>query len=83
MTSERESDLAAALSRIERLRSENERLRAALAMSELPCVYCTLPAERMAECANGFPGCARADDAVGCPNLGAAIELDRLKAEGK
>lgn len=60
-------------------RAENTRLRAALAMSDQPCAYCSLPAEEMAKCASGFPGCARADDAMGCPHLGAAIELAELK----
>lgn len=61
--------------------AENTQLRAALAMSELPCVYCTLPSEEMSKCKSGFPGCARADDAVGCPHLGAGLELSTVTAE--
>ena len=71
---------------IERLRAElaaerrqNELLRASLANSELPCVYCSLPKEKWAECKNGFPGCGRADDAMGCPELGASLERDALR----
>lgn len=62
-------------------RAENTRLRAALAMSDQPCVYCTLPAEEWAKCCSGFPGCARADDAVGCPQLGAGLRADALAAD--
>lgn len=42
--------------------AENDRLRHMLAKTNAPCVYCGLPAERMNECASGFPGCGRADD---------------------
>ena len=63
------------------LRAEVERLRAALANSELPCVYCTLPKDEWAKCASGFPGCDRADDAMGCPELGAALCARELRAE--
>jgi len=61
--------------------SENTRLRAALATSKDPCVYCKLPKEEMAKCRSGFPGCARADDLMGCPELGAALEVEELKRE--
>lgn len=60
------------------LEAEITRLRAALAMSEGPCIYCSLPRERWAECSHGFPGCSRGDDAVGCPELGARLELENL-----
>jgi hypothetical protein len=66
---------------IDALRDENTRLRAALANSDQPCVYCSLSAEDMSKCASGFPGCARADDAVGCPHLGAGLGNDALRAE--
>jgi hypothetical protein len=66
---------------IERLRAENERLRAALAQSDQPCAYCSLPADEWARCDRGFPGCARADDAMGCPHLGSGLEVERLRAE--
>lgn len=61
--------------------AENTRLRAALARSKDPCVYCSLPAEKWAECRSGFPGCARADDMMGCPELGASMEAQELRAE--
>jgi hypothetical protein len=63
------------------LASENTRLRAALAVSKDPCVYCSLPKAEWEKCAHGFPGCGRADDAVGCPELGAALERDALKVQ--
>ena len=61
--------------------AENTRLRAALASSKDPCAYCQLPKDEMAKCRSGFPGCARADDLMGCPELGASLEADRLKSE--
>lgn len=61
--------------------AENNRLRAALASSKDPCVYCQLPKDEMAKCRSGFPGCARADDLMGCPELGAALEVDRQERE--
>ena len=45
-----------------RLRKENDTLRGLIAKSNLPCVYCSLPASDMAKCSSGFPGCGRADD---------------------
>ena len=62
-----------------RLREENTRLRAALACSKDPCLYCQLPAEELGKCKAGFPGCARMDDMTGCPNFGAAMEADDLR----
>lgn len=61
--------------------AENNRLRAALASSKDPCVYCQLPKDEMAKCRSGFPGCARADDLMGCQELGASLEVDRLERE--
>jgi len=61
--------------------AENERLRAALANSKDPCIYCSLPADEFAKCKLGFPGCSRADDMAGCPELGARLENDQLRAE--
>lgn len=66
---------------VARLRAENTRLRAALAHSKSPCAYCSLPAEEWNKCAHGFPGCARADDAMGCPELGARLLLDEAQGE--
>lgn len=59
---------------------ENTRLRAALAQSDQPCAYCSLPKDEWAKCASGFPGCDRADDAMGCPELGARLALDEALA---
>jgi hypothetical protein len=47
---------------LENTLEENDRLRAALANSELPCVYCGLSAKEWIKCQHGFPGCARFDD---------------------
>lgn len=62
------------------LNEENVRLRAALANSELPCAYCTLSKEDWNKCQSGFPGCGRADDAMGCAELGASLELREVAA---
>ena len=62
-------------------KKENNLLRAALAQSDQPCVYCTLSKADWLKCKSGFPGCARADDAMGCPELGASLERDQLKAD--
>lgn len=62
------------------LAGENTRLRAALAQSDQPCAYCSLPRDEWAKCKNGFPGCDRSDDAMGCPHLGASLEADRHRA---
>lgn len=66
---------------IEAMIAENTRLRAALAQSDQPCAYCSLPADEWAKCANGFPGCSRGDDAMGCPHLGAGMESEQLRAD--
>ena len=55
------------MSEVDELRKENDRLRAALAVSKDPCLYCNLPASEWSKCASGFPGCARGDDAMLCP----------------
>ena len=47
---------------VAQLRKENDVLRKKLAESKEPCVYCGLPAEDLAKCPHGFPGCGRADD---------------------
>ena len=76
------SDFARQLEReLSEATAENTRLRAALASSKDPCLYCQLPKGEMAKCRSGFPGCARADDLMGCPELGAALEVERLKLE--
>ena len=61
-------------------RDENTRLRAAIANGGGACVYCSLPADKWVECKSGFPGCARADDALGCAELGARLELAEARA---
>lgn len=65
--------------KVEKVTTENTYLRAALATSKDPCIYCQLPAEEMAKCERGFPGCARADDLSGCPEFGAAMEVHDLR----
>lgn len=57
-----QEEILAAGKRIEALEAENNRMRALLAYGSDPCVYCRLPKADMARCANGFPGCGRADD---------------------
>ena len=69
------------IARLRAVEAENTRLRAALAMSDRPCAYCSLPADEWAKCPHGFPGCARGDDAMGCPHLGASLEVLNMKAE--
>jgi hypothetical protein len=59
--------------------AENLRLRAALANSQAACTYCALPRAEWNRCQSGFPGCARADDAMGCPELGAALRESALR----
>lgn len=63
------------------VRIENTRIRAALAVSKDPCIYCQLPAADIGKCAAGFPGCARADDISGCPEFGAAMQLHDVEAK--
>lgn len=58
------------------LRLENDRMRASLANGHGPCGYCDLPKTRWHECRSGFPGCARGDDAMLCPHVGASLEND-------
>ena len=60
------------------LAKENDRLRAMLANSQQACIYCDLAQTEWNKCEHGFPGCARADDAMLCPHVGAC-----LKAEGE
>jgi hypothetical protein len=85
---EHNCELCVAHAEVERLtlerdeaKAENTRLRAALANSDQPCAYCLLPAEEWAKCQSGFPGCARGDDAMGCPELGAAMVRDALQQQ--
>ena len=66
-----------AMSGLRALRLENDHMRAALANGPGPCRYCALPRAKWQECSAGFPGCARGDDAVLCPHVGAALGSDR------
>ena len=66
---------------LQAVQAENVRLRAALAQSDQPCAYCSLPRDEWTKCPVGFPGCARGDDAMGCPELGARLEVEQLEAE--
>lgn len=54
--------LEAAKARLRELEAENDRLKAILANSNEPCIYCNLPRDRWVECRSGFPDCARSDD---------------------
>ena len=78
-TREAEEEIKRLTALLERYEDENAQLRAALAVSKDPCLYCQLPADEMAKCESGFPGCGRADDLMGCPHLGAAMELGPLR----
>lgn len=62
------------------LKRENDHMRAALANGPGPCAYCDLPREDWSKCDRGFPGCARGDDAVLCPHVGAGMDEARLRA---
>ena len=66
---------------VERLRAENDRLRAKLGNSPEPCAYCALPADKLLDCHMGFPGCPRADDMMLCGHFGAAMEAAGLRAD--
>ncbi len=57
------------------IQRENELLRAALTQSDQPCTYCSLPRDEWTRCEHDFPGCARVDDANGCPMLWEAMSL--------
>ena len=52
----------------QKLKEENDKLRALLAWGSDPCIYCGFPKEGMTHCQHGFPGCMRADDIVGIDN---------------
>lgn len=56
------------LADLERLEKENDVLRGIIANSKIDCIYCGLKKSAMAECASGFPGCARLDDITNAPN---------------
>lgn len=63
-----DSTVESYITNIEKLRAENDKMRALLAYGSDPCVYCRLPKVEMAKCAHGFPGCARADDMADMEN---------------
>lgn len=56
------------VSNIEKLRAENNTMRAMLAYGSDPCVYCRLSKADMPKCMQGFPGCGRADDMSAVPD---------------
>ena len=76
-----DSEIERLRAELERVNKENNYMRAALAVSKDPCQYCKLPADEMAKCQLGFPGCARADDMAGCPELGARLEVEFMRVE--
>ena len=51
---------------VERLKKENDFLRAYVGNSDKACVYCGLGADEQGQCERGFPGCSRADDQLLC-----------------
>src|SRR6478736_5689034 len=59
---------------IDALKKENDHLRASLAYSGGPCIYCNLPKEDWSGCEKGFPACYRKADSMLCPHVGADIE---------
>lgn len=61
---------------VERLNRENDHMRASLANGGGACSYCSLPKEGWSKCRSGFPGCARADDAMLCPHVGASLDAE-------
>lgn len=60
------------------LRRENDHMRASLANGPGPCAYCDLPRDQWGQCSSGMPGCARSDDAMLCPHVGAGMNEERL-----
>lgn len=68
------------LDRMEAMEKENAHLRASVANNGGACIYCALPKDEWAKCKDGFPGCGRADDAMLCPNVGAALEAEEQLA---
>ena len=75
------SELATLRSRVGEAEQKETHLRAALANSKDPCVYCQLPLAEMAKCKSGFPGCGRADDMSGCPEFGSMMIEHMLREE--
>lgn len=75
------SDAEAIEKELYETREENTRLRAAIAQGASACIYCSLPKAEWSKCKSGFPGCARGEDAMGCPELGASYYLDEAKKE--
>ena len=65
----------------ERAEAENDTLRGLLGNSGKPCAHCGLPVERWGECAHGFPGCARADDAQLSDLFAVRAEIAEAEAE--
>ena len=61
------SELRSARIKVGELMQRENRLRHRIAIGSGACLYCNLPADRMNECASGFPGCGRADDMVALP----------------
>jgi hypothetical protein len=64
---------------IDRLRRENDFLRAHCGTSAKSCVYCGLGSEEQGKCVLGFPGCSRADDQQLCREVFTAQERDEYR----
>jgi hypothetical protein len=61
--------------------AENDTLRGLLAKGQGPCVYCQLPAEEIAKCKSGFPGCGRMDDIMCAINTERENQLEERITE--
>jgi hypothetical protein len=55
------------INEIRALEKENLELRAIIAKSVLPCLYCGLT--DISKCTSGFPGCGRMDDIINDPRI--------------
>lgn len=69
-------ELIATLKKVE---DENTFIRAGAAQGLGDCLHCGLSRDDWSQCRDGFPGCARADDAINCPHLGAFLDLDKMR----
>lgn len=73
--------LAAVTVKVDELKKENDTMRGILAMADVPCIYCGLAKADWNQCAHGFPGCSRADDAQYSPDFGKDLEHSPLQED--
>lgn len=78
MSEEVEPSWEVLLTRIARLRKENDYLRGLVVALPIPCTHCGLA--NMAQCARGFPGCAKADDLMCALDEGFQDAVGRMRA---